>query len=229
MLSPQLLEVLVRIGEAGRVDSGSSDNALRVIGDGGFMRQLPQTWDQMALSMSDQQIEVLVKGLTLAEREFSVCYAGSVSPVIWLFRVLAERRNDEIGELVDWVRANTRNDYLPFGVRRDFGARSLAELAARQAAYERQRQNQRVADDELRRLKKENEAAIKAQKARGRAGWNLLRAIERGDANAIKRWLLEGADPGFASDDGVTAIELAREKGLDHLFASNPDDRIADH
>lgn len=219
MLSPALLDFLIELGEAGGVKAdGAHERADYLIGDGSFMRREPGAWEDLAHSLSDTQIERLIKGVTLAERDFSACYAGSVSPAIWLVRIFAGRCGDDIGELVDWVRANTRNDYLPFGMRRDFEARSMTELVERQAAYQNQRQAEKVADGELRRLAKANEASMKARKSQERASWNLIRAIERSDQDAIKRWLRDGADVNFANGDGVSASELAREKGLGHLF-----------
>lgn len=221
MLSPALQDFLIELGKADPVTGDcNNESARQLIGDGSFMRREPKAWEDLARPLSEQQIEWLIKGVTLAERDFDYCFAGSVSPAIWLTRVLAARRNDDIGELVDWVRAHTRNDYLPFGIRRDFGARSLAELAAGQAAHVKQRKIDKAAEDERRQIDRANKALFSARRAKDRASWNLIRAIERHDLDAIARWLREGADANFANDEGVTAREMARERGLEYLFGA---------
>ena len=81
---------------------------------GHFMRQLPQFWYSIADSLSDAQLEALIRAMTVAERDFPEFGGGSVSGVIWTFRRLEERQGCRHDALADWILAHTANDWAPF-------------------------------------------------------------------------------------------------------------------
>ena len=96
---------------------------------GHFMRQSPQFWYSIADSLSDAELEALIRAITIAERDFPSFSGGSVSGVIWTFRRLEQRRGCRLDALADWILAHTANAWAPFGGSNG-GARSLDELNA---------------------------------------------------------------------------------------------------
>ena len=94
---------------------------------GEFMRQLPAFWIGVGDKLSAQEIIALIKALTVAERMVPELKAGSVSPVIWLYRHLRQRFPGEYTELEEWILRETVNNYLPWGTS-NHGARSLDEF-----------------------------------------------------------------------------------------------------
>ena len=78
---------------------------------GNLMRLRPQSWFEVADQHSDEEIIALIKALTVAENVLPDWQGGSVSPVIWLYRRLRDRRTVP-DNLVEWVRAHTDNPYL---------------------------------------------------------------------------------------------------------------------
>src|SRR5688572_15828996 len=67
---------------------------------GGFMRTVHDTWARIAESLSEDELIWLIKALTRLEH-YPNFKAGSVSPVIWLFRCLPSA--SERVELVNWI------------------------------------------------------------------------------------------------------------------------------
>ena len=76
---------------------------------------LGRIWYEMTQGLTSQESVHLVKGLVLAQNRWRVD-SGSVSPVIWVFKLL--RRQMDTRELAEWVMARTRNPYEPFGTSR---------------------------------------------------------------------------------------------------------------
>jgi len=96
---------------------------------GHFMRQSPQFWYSVADTLSDSELEALIRAITVAERDFPLFGGGSVSGVIWTFCSLEQRKGCRLDALADWILAHTANDWAPYGSSNG-GARSLAELDA---------------------------------------------------------------------------------------------------
>ena len=89
-----------------------------------------------------------MQALTIAEVIFDGWTAGSVSLVIWTFRVFQSKFADEADVLADWVLSRTINEYLPYGTY-TFGSRSLSELSLlRKASID---QREAVRNKELQR------------------------------------------------------------------------------
>jgi hypothetical protein len=82
---------------------------------GQLMRQSYQFWYSISESLDNEQIVALIKTFTIAEKVIHGWKAGSVSPVVWLFRKLRERTNSDHKELSDWIINNADNIYLPTG------------------------------------------------------------------------------------------------------------------
>jgi len=82
---------------------------------GQLMRQSPQFWYSISESLTKEEIISLIKSLTIAEKTVPNWKAGSVAPVVWLFRKLRERTKSDQKELSDWIIQHTENIYLPYG------------------------------------------------------------------------------------------------------------------
>jgi hypothetical protein len=101
------------------------------------MRLSQATWTASASTLSWVELAALVRALTIAEVVLDGWTAGSVSPVIWTFRVFQSKFADQADVLADWVLSRTINEYLPYGTY-NFGERSRSELSLfRKAESER--------------------------------------------------------------------------------------------
>lgn len=72
-------------------------------------------WFAAAESLSEEQIVHLIRFFTLAEMQLSGWQAGSESPVIWLTKVLRQRKAPLDKAMLLWIRANSDNRFLPNG------------------------------------------------------------------------------------------------------------------
>jgi hypothetical protein len=200
-----LLHKLIEIGKSSDFSRVSSSLAVQEQQRFGYiMRLRPETWFSIADSLNTEDLVALIKCLTIAERVFEDWKAGSVSPVIWLFRSLTSL-NPNFAEIVaDWVLANTDNNYLPFGTT-NLGAKSLVEHARlKQSASERAQ-----ARYEAEVQRQESARQRKAQEATHA----LIGAIKRGDIKAVKALIAKGANANVKDSEGVSIREHARIKG----------------
>lgn len=140
------------------------------------MRLAPHSWYEVAVTLDDAQLIACIKALTVLERlpNFS---AGSVSPVIWLFRKLSERSPDDLTSVIDWVLTHTDNHFLPFGSH-NLGAQSLAELHALSARAAERAKARHTSEEE-----RQSEAM--ARKA-VEATHKLFGALRRHDEKAVR-------------------------------------------
>jgi Ankyrin repeats (many copies) len=199
------------------VEIGRSENFrdLENIGDtfpearhGGFMRLPPDAWNQVADTLSENKLVSLIKALTLLEQHPNF-KAGSVAPVIWLFRRLPNA-NGRV-ELINWILNYTENDYLPFGSS-NHGAKSLDDYHYRCAQIaERSKARHKAEED--------RQCEAKVRKA-NEASQRLFSAIRRKDAKAVEALLARGADCNAVDESGQTALEYASSLGLGHLFGT---------
>lgn len=153
-----LLARLIQIGREGHfAELGSIPTLFPSAKRGDFMRLRPESWTRAVADLADDDIVCLIKSLTKLEH-YPNYRAGSVSPVIWIFRTLPDARKRV--DLINWILANTNNDYLPFGSS-NHGAKSIEEYHVL---------SDRVASHGVERRK--DEKAIKTLLARG-ADFNL--------------------------------------------------------
>lgn len=209
-LSQDLIQRLIEIGESERFEDGENISSLcSSARSGAFMRLAPQSWYAVAASLDDPQLIACIKALTVLERlpNFS---AGSVSPVIWLFRKLSERSHNDLTSVIDWVLTQTENAYLPFGSH-NLGARSLEELHALSARAAERAENRHTAEEHRQREAKGRKAAQATHK--------LFGALRRHDEKAVVALLSQGADIHASNEKGQTAFEYAQSLGLQHLMA----------
>ena len=71
-------------------------------------------WKDLVTEESTNTIVEWVKVVTLAEKKLPNCETGGKSPVLALLAVL-KQRNEVPSELLQWIKANTENRYLPYG------------------------------------------------------------------------------------------------------------------
>jgi hypothetical protein len=151
-----------------------------------------------------------VRSLTIAEVILDGWTAGSVSPVIWTFRVFQSKFADKADVLADWVLPRTVNQYLPYG-KHNFGARSLSQLnLLRKASIERR---EAVQNNELQRQR--DAQSRRAEKATR----DLYGAIRRRDLEATTALLLKGANPRSPNEAGLTLFDLSCEIGASEIAA----------
>lgn len=171
---------------------------------GHFMRQSPQFWYSVADSLSDTELEALIRAITVAERDFPSFGGGSVSGVIWTYRRLEQRKRCRIDVLAEWILAHTANDWAPFGSSNG-GARSLAELDAHHHHVAERRVTHQKAEEE----RHTTAAERKAEKATQ----DIFSAIRRKDTKAVQALLLRGARLDIPDATGMTAFAYAQALG----------------
>jgi hypothetical protein len=211
-ISPTLLLRLVRAGNDPDVERALRESfpENERASDGSIMRLSPAPWTASASTLSRDELAALVRALTVAEVILDGWTAGSVSPVIWTFRVFQLKFADQADVLADWVLSRTVNQYLPYG-RHNFGARSRSELSLLRKASEERRKA--VHDKELQRQRD-------AQSRRTeKATRDLYGAIRRRDLKATTALLLKGANPRSPNEAGLTPFDLSREIGASEITA----------
>jgi hypothetical protein len=208
-LPSELIKHLIELGSSGRYDEcGSLSERFPSTQSGAFMRLAPQAWYDVADALSRDELSALIKALTVVEH-MPNCRAGSVSPVIWLFKRLSERSGDDLSELANWVLAHTDNEYLPFGSY-NYGAKSPAELQDRREAAHRRAEACRSEEKKRQLDDMERKAAEATRK--------LFGALRRRDEKAIAALVRRGADIQAKDENGQSAIEMARSLGLSHFL-----------
>jgi len=217
-LSPELIQHLVEIGETESFDDGEQlPVRFPLSRSGAFMRLAPQSWYDIASSLDGEQLVALIKTLTVFEQRLPNFNAGSVSPVIWLFRKLSERSSEDLTPVIDWVLAHTENPYLPFGTN-NLSAKSLAELRVLSA---------RAAERSAARRSSEENRQLEAKTRRAsEATHKLFGALRRRDEKAVAALLSQGADIHAANDQGQTALEYAQSIGLRQLLMPSPNPAV---
>lgn len=88
-------------------DLQSSQSALMTLGK--------ESWILSAADFSNEELIHLIRFFTLAEQQLEGWQAGAESPVIWLVKVLRQRRAAPDKELLLWIKANSDNRFLPNG------------------------------------------------------------------------------------------------------------------
>lgn len=168
---------------------------------GKFMRKDPNFWNSLTDSLTDAELEALVRAITVAERDYPAFGGGSVSGLIWAFRRLQHRKHNELDSLADWILARTNNDWAPFGCS-NLGARSLAQF------HEFQRRTT-AAKAERARIENERHSDATTRKA-VKATHDIFAAIRRNDIKAVEALLLRGARLDIPDDTGKTAMVFAQ-------------------
>ena len=114
LVDPALLDRFSRLAEglSGAVDAGMLD-AAELASENWVMTAGPKSWEA-AETLNSDTIIALVRLFTLVEEQVSGWDAGNKSPVIPLVKILKERGDFE-ANLRKWIKASTKNRYLPNG------------------------------------------------------------------------------------------------------------------
>jgi len=116
------------------------------------------TWVKLARASTQEELERLIRGMVRAE-EASVWWGGSVSLVVQLFAVYAERWPDHRLPMADWIMANSTNHYIPFD---RGGSRNHVEYEAYLHNIEARRIAQVRVEEEA-RIRKEQQRIERAE------------------------------------------------------------------
>ncbi len=114
----RLLEVSTALSDGAEKGSEIEGNfglsALERSSMAGLMTAPAERWQQAVEALSSEQIESLIRFLTLAEEAIGGWQAGDKSPVIALVKVLKSRGSYD-RSLTRWIKANSGNRFLPHG------------------------------------------------------------------------------------------------------------------
>jgi hypothetical protein len=220
--SSTLLKKLIRIGDSPkleRIDEILLPEKKR------RLRYIPEETEYFLEAiehLDTRDMAALIKCLTVAERTVEGWNAGSASLIVQLLRRLCETDPDVYLLTIDWVFANTDNSYLPFGQPRDPGARSLDEYHALEEEYWALEETAGHYLEMVRINREINELEMCLAKERkaNRATIHLPNAIRREDMKAIKALIDKGADVKASDLQGLTPLDLAKEKGNQEIINS---------
>lgn len=204
-------EVLTQLIEIGRTEHRASLPA--VLGQPNVEWSLPQrdraSWMDVAVMMPEDQLRLLIRGLVVFSKLRGRALGGSVSPVIWLFHVYANRFPECEPNLTRWVVANRVNPNEPFGTCADNDASSWADYLARRAA----RAARRDANMRLEKARQDAAADRRRMRSRDIATFRLAAAVRRGDQRKVEALLAKGGDPEKTLPEGGSLLDLAVEHG----------------
>jgi hypothetical protein len=205
-----LLDYLIDIGECERFELCLEiPERFPEFRSGQFMRMHFSAWYEVAAFLESSKLASLIKTLTIAEARVPNFRAGSVSPVIWLFRKLSERDFAGLEELADWVLAHSTNEYLPTGSY-NYQARSMADLGHKMSENAQRKHDRQITES----IRQAEVSKTKADKAT----LKLAGALRRRDLKAVEALLQQGADIDAIDQDGSIARETVESLGLVHLL-----------
>ena len=79
------------------------------------MRLPAEPWQQAVEDLNNDALIALIRFFTAAEERISGWEAGAESPAIWINKVLRKRGEKLPVETLRWIRANSRNRFIPNG------------------------------------------------------------------------------------------------------------------
>lgn len=80
-----------------------------------IMRLPKDDWFALKDSLSSEEIISLIKFFTLAEMKYADWSAEEKSPVIWLAKMLRQKGEKLDSKLLQWIKNNSNNKFLPYG------------------------------------------------------------------------------------------------------------------
>jgi hypothetical protein len=170
-------------------------------------------FSNLASKIPHDDLESLIKGIVLFCKPLGFRRTGgSVSPVIYLYRIYASRFPDFEPSLTRWVVLNRINPYEPYGCISNNTAFSLAVKEMRD------KEDHIKSVETLIEHNKECEIQllnrnIKSELIANRATRNLAAAVKRGDLAAVKAMLKNGADLQKTLPNGSSLVEVAIANG----------------
>ena len=184
---------LIEWGRLSTLDEDASETLRqRVFPEDAINRMGRDWWRETCENLNDEQLECLIRGLTLAERDFKWS-GGSVAGVIWIFGLLMDRTgpiinlgfslSEQAESLAEWILKNSDNPYLPFGSHRGGATSVTGYYNGKKAKVERQRAI-RINEQQAKIARLEENAELardreKEGKERNRKRNDYLRKIEQ--------------------------------------------------
>ncbi|WP_372864670.1 hypothetical protein [Spongiibacter sp.] len=80
-----------------------------------LMRLPAEPWQQAVAELDNDALIALIRFFTAAEERISGWEAGAESPAIWINKVLRQRGEKLSVDTLRWIRANSRNRFIPNG------------------------------------------------------------------------------------------------------------------
>lgn len=121
IIDQHILQRFIAISEAGQLAQLNQQLSQQEIDDNrSLMKTHKDVWAQAAEKLNNEQLIQLVRFFTLAEEQLPGWEAGSLSPVIWLCRTLKSRGAFPDQDLIQWIKQNSSNKFLPYGNILDF-------------------------------------------------------------------------------------------------------------
>ena len=74
-----------------------------------------ENWFAISDELSENDIILLIKFFTLAEKQINDWIAEEKSPVIWLSKMLRKKGSTLDKNLLLWIKSNSNNKFLPYG------------------------------------------------------------------------------------------------------------------
>jgi hypothetical protein len=115
MIDELVIRDLCELGARGEVESREAQDILaRLRRKGHLSRVHWNKWNPSAEALDTGDLVNLVRGLVLTEGALKEWSSGSVSPVIWTFRILESRSPQDAEAVAEWGRHRSTNGYVPF-------------------------------------------------------------------------------------------------------------------
>jgi hypothetical protein len=142
-------------------------------------------WISATENLNIGQLSSLARGLVYAEESLAGWNGGSVSGVIWIFKIYQKQTPENADELANWILEHSKNDFVPYGSNRA-GTKSVTEFAEyRRAKEQRHIQTEKRIDAEqrckvIRKLvaRRHQQESATIQKAKAQARLELLAQLD---------------------------------------------------
>ena len=120
-IDQQILRRFIALSEADQLAQLNQQLSQQEIdGHRPLMKTHKDVWAQATENLSNEELIHLARFFTLAEEQLPGWEAGSLSPVVWLCRALKSRGAFPDQELIQWIKQNSSNKFLPYGNILDF-------------------------------------------------------------------------------------------------------------
>jgi len=132
------IQMLIDCGQKGSIPIEYHEELEKL---GHMNRMPPRFWEMVcySLELQTQSVIDLLKGMVLAEAQFTGWSGGSAAAGIWLYRILQNRLRDDqdqLDNIADWVLQHSDNPWEPFGTHNAGSPRSLKEYYLYEEAFQ---------------------------------------------------------------------------------------------
>jgi hypothetical protein len=115
-ISKEMLTTFIQLSENDQLEQLNANLSEEFVQKNSFIMKLAGTrWAVPCETLSNTEIEHLIRFFTIAEMQLSGWEAGDKSPVIALIKLLKAREAFPEKTFIRWIKQNTDNRYLPYG------------------------------------------------------------------------------------------------------------------